>query len=646
MKNHIDYTQHLNRRQFQAVQHTTGPALIIAGPGSGKTHTMVYRVAYLIEQGVKPWNILLLTFTKKAAKEMLGRVVHLVGEIGNKVQGGTFHSFAAKILFKHYDRLGYTDQISILGTSDQTELVGILRNEAKEDYLDQWNMANGQPPKLPNSAKFVSVFSAAVNKQKNIQDVLPEFSEFDDCRDVAVKMFFQYQDAKRDMNVLDYDDLLIELRRLFQENPSLKTLYGNKFQYIIIDEYQDTNIIQADIALQLASIHQNLVVVGDDCQSIYAFRGANIQNILTFTDAFPHAKIFHLTENYRSTPAIVEVANALIDKAEEKLEKELIAVSQERSVTPKIHSFPDQMSQAEWVVSEIQRHHRAGIPYEDIAVLYRNGYHANLLDMFLASRNIPYVKIGGVKLTESAHVKDLLAFLTVRVNPKDKISWRRLLTMFPGVGQKTAEKIIIEMEKSEEANGMANILATLSGKQKYKKSLRTLGDCLLTLNVLETDKKENHSPVRKVAEQAWEYYKPLFEAKFDQGEHEYRKFGIDHVLSYAENFESLPAFLAEFVLSEEQENLREKGDVLTLSTIHSAKGCEWKVVILIEAIEGAIPSYRAENIQEELRLFYVAVTRAKRYLFVTYPERVMVRGEYEDTEPSRFLQGLPYIGVE
>lgn len=639
MKNCIDYTKDLNRRQFQAVQHTQGPALIIAGPGSGKTHTMTYRVAYLIEQGVKPWQILLLTFTKKAAKEMLTRVVNLIGESGNKVQGGTFHSFAAKILFKHYDLLGYIDQISILGSGDQTELVGILRNEAKKEYLEQWNMLNGDPPKLPDSAKFVSVFSSAVNRQKTIQDVLPEFPAFDACRDIAVKMFFQYQDAKRDMNLLDYDDLLIELRRLLQENPYLRKMYGTKFQYIIIDEYQDTNIIQADIALQLASVHQNLVVVGDDCQSIYAFRGANIQNILTFTDAFPQAKIFHLTENYRSTPAIVEVANALIDKAEEKLEKELIAVSQDLSITPKLYSFTDQMSQAEWVVGEIQRHHRTGVPYEDIAVLYRNGYHANLLDVFLTSRNIPYVKIGGVKLTESAHVKDLLAFLNVRVNTKDKISWRRLLTLFPGVGQKTAEKIM-----SEGSDDMANALTTLTGKQKYKESLRKLGEFLLTVKP-KTDRKEGHSAVRDMAEQVWEYYNPIFEQKFDAGEHEYRKFGIDHVLSYAENFESLPAFLAEFVLSEEQEDTTGKKDVLTLSTIHSAKGCEWKVVFIIECIEGALPSYRAENIEEELRLLYVAATRAKQHLIVTYPEKVMVRGEYEETEPSRFLQGLPYIGI-
>lgn len=645
----LDYKKALTGAQYKIVQHREGPALVIAGPGSGKTHTMTYRVAYLIEHGVKPWQILLLTFTKKAAREMLGRVEGLAGDAAQKVQGGTFHSFAARTLFKHYDRLGYTDQITILGQGDAVELVGTFRQEAAK--------ALGKGVKLPVSAKFLSLFSRAVNKQVNIQDILPEFPDFDECQSVAIEMFFAYQAAKREMNLLDYDDLLTDLRRLLQENPGLRKLYGTKYQYIIIDEYQDTNIIQADIALALASIHQNLVVVGDDCQSIYEFRGANIRNILTFTEAFPEAVVYQLTENFRSYPPIVEVANALIGKAEEKLDKVLIAVSQETSIHPKVFSFDSQMGQAEWVVGEIQRYRRSGVPLEEIAVLYRNGYHANLLDVFLTARNIPYVKIGGVKLTESMHVKDLLSFLKVRVNPKDKLSWKRVLTMVPGVGAKTAHKTIEYLEQaSADGTDMAAALAELSGKQKYKGPLREVGDFLLTLEmgpervhdsrIQRTDGQPIHSPVRELLEAVWEHYQPIFEEKFDLGEYEYRKFGIEHLLTYADGFSSPSTFLAEFDLSEEQEKGTDKKNVLTLSTIHSAKGCEWRVVFIIECIEGALPSYRAENIEEELRLLYVATTRAKHHLTITYPQTIMMRGDWEETEPSRFLAGLPYVGVD
>jgi len=619
----MDYRQALTHNQQKVVQHREGPALVIAGPGSGKTHAITYRVAYMIEHGIAPWNILLLTFTKKAAKEMLNRVKNLVGDDAQKVYGGTFHSVAARALFKHSEQLGYAGQISILDQGDAIELVGSLRKQF-----------NTTVP-LPSSRKIQSVFSRSVNTQTNLCHLIAQSPDFNDCQSAVVALMQQYRLEKQRMNLVDFDDLLVEFRRLLQEYANLRTVYSNRHKYIIIDEYQDTNRIQADIALALASQHQNLLVVGDDCQSIYGFRGADIRNILTFTEMFPDAAVYQLTENFRSHPPIVSVANALIAKAEEKLEKTLTSVSTDMSIRPEVVPCSSQMGQAEYVAQQIKKYHEKGIPYDEIAVLYRNGYHANLLDMFLTTRRIPYIKVGGVKLTESVHIKDILSFLRVRANPRDKISWQRVLRMCPGVGEKTAEKTLKVIEQTED---VVSALAILDGKQKYKVSLRELGKFLHTLDITISAKD--------LLTLTWEYYEPIFEEKFESSTFEYRRFGIEHLLAFAETEEytTLTGFLAEFVLSAEQTKQKQEYSV-TLTTIHSAKGLEFSVVFIIECIEGALPSYRAENIEEELRLLYVAVTRAKHHLIVTYPETIMRNGKSEDAEASRFLAGLPYVGV-
>lgn len=627
----INYEGDLNPDQLEVVKTVDSPVLVIAGAGTGKTKTLTYRVAYLVELGGNPQSILLLTFTRKAANEMLKRAAALLKSTSaEQASGGTFHSFA-NLTLRHYAKvLGYGEQFTILDDFDAADVVNLLRTRIGPEKKGR---------RFPKKETLVDIFSKSENTLVAIEEVVfKDYPRFIEQLDDILRLKKQYDEYKRKYNLMDYDDLLKNLRELLEQNESVRKSVAGKFSFIMVDEFQDTNKVQGAIVRLLGVDKQNVMVVGDDAQSIYSFRGANFKNIFDFPMYFPSCKIIKLTENYRSTQGILNFTNKVIDAAKEKYEKELYS-RKKAGEKPAIVAAENENVQSKFVVQRILELREAGVPLNDIAVLFRSSYLSFDLEIELTRANIPYMKFGGMKLVESAHIKDVIAFLRVIENPQDAVGWHRILLLHPGVGPKIAEKVLDQIGQGNE------ILAKASDEPELKVPSSTTE----LVDFISEESRKQNQPVEKV-EAVLRYYEPLMRAKYE----DYVKREKDLVMfaSIAERYRSLQNFLADLALEPPTESVVEMGEedqeeeLLTLSTIHSAKGLEWNSVFVIWALDGKFPSLHAgdddDELEEERRLMYVACTRAKENLYVTYPMNMYDRESGRIfTKPSRFIDVVP-----
>jgi DNA helicase-2/ATP-dependent DNA helicase PcrA len=627
----IPYEKALNPAQYEAVKTLQGPLLVIAGAGSGKTRTLTYRVARLVEEGVPPPAILLLTFTRRAAQEMLRRAADLLDHRCAIVAGGTFHSFANLTLRRYAKRLGFESGFNILDRADSEDVINLVRTRMGLNLKER---------RFPRKKTIATIYSKAVNKAIPIEEVLLEdYPHFVDDTPDLLDLNEAYRVHKRKNFVMDYDDLLIFLRDLLEENLDVQETLSQTYRYIMVDEYQDTNKIQADIVRFLAAAHNNVMVVGDDSQSIYAFRGANFRNIMDFPAMFEGTKIIKLEENYRSTQQILNVANVIIDRAREKYTKVLFTKKKE-GVVPAMVVAEDEQMQAQFVSQRILELREEGVPLNEIAVLFRASYHSFDLEIELNQRNIPFVKVGGFKFMETAHIKDLLAHMKILANPLDTVSWHRVLLMVEKIGPKTAEEIFQDVMKS--GTGIKG-LATVKPKPRFAQGFRKLR------KALESADRKNLSSV-DIGTMLLNYYVPVLEKKYD--DHPKRFKDLEHLLTIMERYKSLESFLSDMALEPPNASVGDmlaadyEDEQLVLSTIHSAKGLEWHTVIIISALEGRFPVTFAarsdEEMEEELRLMYVAATRAKENLYFTCPINIYDRvAGRVFSKPSRFIEGIP-----
>ena len=622
----IDYHRELNPAQLEAVESVAGPHLVIAGAGSGKTRVLVHRVAYLVEQGIAPEHILLLTFTRRSAEEMLRRASLLLDERCRNVSGGTFHSFANQILRKYAKLLEINNNFTILDQSDAEDAVNLIRTQLNFHKSEK---------RFPRKHAILEVISKSVNKSEDIAGVLfDEYPQFIEFVEEIKKIRDEYNKYKRQKSLLDYDDLLVFLKNLLTKHESVRAALSAKYKYIMVDEYQDTNKLQAHIACLLAADHANIMVVGDDAQSIYSFRGANFKNIIDFPAIFKGTKIITLEENYRSTQPILNLTNAVIAQAKEKFEKNLYTKKKGGEV-PVFIDCPDENAQSVFVAEKILELREEGVALKDMAVLFRSGWHSNDLEIELASRNIPFAKYGGQKFVEAAHIKDLVSYLRITYNAQDQVSWLRVLELIPRIGPKTATKII-------EAILNPGKLEELWQKNDELKKL---------FELLKGIDLQRDSPAEIIA-RFLSYYQPLLKIKYD--DFNKRLNDLDSLLRIAQRYKTTEQFLVDMALEPPERLLVEPARTdqedapLTLSTIHSAKGLEWHTVFLIYVAEGHLPSYLSleteEQVEEERRLFYVAATRAKVNLFLLKPHidrsprGFMDAGGSVFTQVSRFLE--------
>ena len=626
----INYQNALNPAQFEAASALDGAYLIIAGAGTGKTRTLVYRVARLVELGYDPKSILLLTFTRKAANEMMNRAAILLDNRCSKILGGTFHSFANLTLRKYYKAVNLDSSFTILDQGDSEDVINLIRSQA--GFISK-------EKRFPNKQTLNKVFSLSVNTGKSVEDIIEDsYPHFLDELDKILGIKKIYAEYKRKNNLLDYDDLLVYLKNFLHElTPSAKSLLST-IKFVMVDEYQDTNKLQAEVVLGLTQLNKNIMVVGDDSQSIYSFRGANFKNIIEFPVLFPETKIIKLEENYRSVQPVLDFTNKIIEGAVEKYEKHLYT-RRTGGELPFIVAASTENLQSKFIVDKILELREEGITLKDIAVLFRSSFFSFDLEIELNKANIPFQKFGGMKFIEVAHIKDVLAFLRIAANPKDIVSWYRVLLLLEGVGPKTAQKILDEL-----ATARLTIKANPDAQTsfRYNDSITKLFQLLYQLHT------QQGLPSEK-AQLVVDYYYPIFKDKYD--DFNKRKKDLDIFLNITENYKSLDSLLADMAIEPiidsviDIEATDKEEEYVTLSTIHSAKGLEWHSVFIIHAVEGFFPSSRsAENLdtlEEERRLMYVASTRAKQNLFVTYPMNIFDREAGTTlSKPSRFISEM------
>ncbi len=607
----IDYQRELNQEQLEVVLQGDGPCLVLAGAGSGKTRTITYRVAYLLEQGVDPSSILLLTFTNKAAKEMLQRVGALVGPQAARIWGGTFHSVASRLLRPCAEPLGYRSNFTILDADDADDLVKAVMKDLSIDPKAR---------RFPSPSVVLNILSYARNTQHSVEEVVtakhPHFVQF---APEIVTIGIQYQERKKASNAMDFDDLL-SLMALALEDSFLGQGFAQMFKYVLVDEYQDTNAIQARIVKGFAALHKNVLVVGDDAQSIYAFRGANVQNILSFPKQWPGAKMFKLLSNYRSVPEILELANESLNHNTEKFEKELIAM-RPAGPKPKLVPCASAFQEARYVAEQILQLRAQGTALQNMAVLFRSSAHSQSLEFELMKRDIPYEYRGGQKFFERAHIKDIIAFLRVAANPVDEIAWLRVLGLQTGIGATTAgvlAKRAIRIGSLEDAINAPEMSAMASRGRVGWQEFMAVGEAIVIKSPLPS------GMIRAVLDSS---YRSLLEREYPNWRE--RLEDLEQLARFAESYEDVTRFLADIALYDEAMG-RRKGETtdpsqerVVLSTIHQAKGLEWDAVFIVHLADTAFPNKRAMTeeggMEEERRLFYVAVTRARRHLILTYP---------------------------
>jgi DNA helicase II / ATP-dependent DNA helicase PcrA len=631
----ILYEEVLNASQLKAVTTCEGPLLVIAGAGSGKTRTLVYRVARLVETGVPPESILLLTFTRKASGEMLERAANLADERCRFVSGGTFHSLAHRVLRGTAHLLGFENSFSILDRSDMEEAI--------QSLVQEMNIAKGAI-RFPKRSTLANIISKAANIQCSIEALMgEEYGQFLEYAPQVHKLQGRYREYKKDNQLMDYDDLIVFLRELLSSHEQIRKALSDQYRYVMVDEYQDTNTIQADIVKWLSEDHRNIMVVGDDAQSIYSFRGADYRNMFEFSKLFPEAKLIKLEQNYRSTQPILNLTNALMSQARQKYTKCLFT-ERKNGELPRVVDARTEPEQAVFVSKTIQQEMARGRSIKDFAVLFRAGYHSFELEVELARQGIPFVKYGGFKFMESAHIKDVLAYLRVIVNREDGVSWGRILRMVKKIGPGKSRAIIGWMKESR---CVPSQIAAWPDAGKSDEGLKPLGALLGKLSAKDV------LPAAAV-EEVMKYYQPILQEKFDDFPR--REKDLEQLVPMARRYRNLRLFLDDLLLeppnSAADMGIMKKEHCLTLSTVHSAKGLEWPVVFIIWVMEGYFPPAKAnaqeEAIEEERRLMYVAATRAKDRLILCYPSQEMGRTWFssETRGLSSFIQALPQDLVE
>jgi DNA helicase II / ATP-dependent DNA helicase PcrA len=631
----IRYAEALNSQQLAAVTHRNGPLLVIAGAGSGKTRTLIYRVARLIESGAAPGSILLLTFTRRAAQEMLRRVEMLIGDSGGQVSGGTFHSFANQVLRRYGNVIGLKPNFTILDRWDMEDIINLLRGRMGFGSKER---------RFPKKGAIAEAISMARNKNRTLKQELEfDFSHLLEHERELIALAEQYETYKRERGVLDYDDLLFRLSELLNLHENVRRRLSDTYRYILIDEYQDTNVIQAELVRLVATTHHNVMAVGDDAQSIYSFRGANFRNIMDFPALFPETRIIKLEENYRSLQGILDLANEVISRASEKYTK-ILFTERRGQFRPLLVRAADEHMQSRFIAQRILELREEGIALSDIAVLFRSSFHSFDLELELQRRDIPFVKRGGFKFIETAHIKDVLAHLRIVANPTDAVSWMRALVLVDGIGTRSAERLveaIIHSEHPEEELGQN------AGKLGARAQKAAAG-CTALAALIANLRLAQGRPADQLAEVV-QYYLPIMRDAY-RDDYPKRERDLEHFQDLAERYRSLESMLADMVLEPPSDSI---GDVLavdaeegyvTLSTIHSAKGLEWRVGFLIWVAEGRFPgamSVRPEELEEERRLMYVAITRARDELYLTYPIYMIERSlGYVIGRASRFIDDL------
>ncbi|MFH0814684.1 MAG: UvrD-helicase domain-containing protein [Candidatus Falkowbacteria bacterium] len=641
----IDYKALLNDEQYEIVTKGDGPCLVLAGAGSGKTRTLVFRVAYLIEKGVAPENILLVTFTNKAAKEMMERVEKLLGCRPQGLWGGTFHHIANLILRKQSEKLGYKNNFNILDEDDSTSLI-------KKAMDDLGLNTKGQSFPKPNIIRGIISFSR--NTNQDVREVaecnygLPDF-----VAKKAEEIASAYETKKKTANVMDFDDLLVNWLKLLEKFPELCERYSRQFQHILVDEYQDTNYIQAEIIKRLAGVHKNILVVGDDSQSIYSFRAADVKNILNFPKLFIRAQIFKIETNYRSTPQILDLANEIIKHNHYKYPKNLQAKRGD-GFMPMVVPCRDNQQQATLIIERIKELRNGGATLGQMAVLFRAAFHSVELQMELNRAQIPYVVRGGTRYFEQAHIKDVLAYLKILANFQDESAWIRVLKTFDGIGPGTIAKIWQDIKNQQSLADIFTVETRLPAKAAASwEKLRNIFERLLSLNQTKSGFIAEALDC-VIAKHYSEFLRNNFENYRDRQE------DLDELIDFVYNYESLDKLLADLMLDENfagessKKEARDappwRGEVLVLSTIHQAKGLEWSCVFVIGLRDGQFPHYKslenAVELEEERRLFYVAATRAQNELVLLYPARAHPAGggasfwANQSTGPSMFIKEL------
>jgi DNA helicase-2/ATP-dependent DNA helicase PcrA len=608
----IDYARELNEQQCAAVTAPPGPALVIAGAGSGKTRTLTYRVAYLLEQGIPPDRILLLTFTNKAAGEMMRRVNDLLGQELNNLWGGTFHSIGNRILRTHAQLLGYGRDFSIMDREDAKHLIATCVTEAEIDV---------KATRFPKPEVLGDIFSLALNKQKSVAEILgTEYGYFDTLAPQIEDVWKRYVARKLATNAMDFDDLLVLWLKLLQEHADVRELYQRRFQFILVDEYQDTNKLQSDLIDLLAARTKNVMVVGDDAQSIYAWRGANFQNIIRFPDRYPGAKIYKIETNYRSTPEILTVANAAIAANVAQYAKEL-APARKSGMKPVVVACQDAAQQAAFVAQRALELRDEGIALNNMAVLYRSHFHALELQLELTRRNIPFSITSGIRFFEQAHIKDVTAYLKLVTNPRDELSFKRLVLLLPGVGGKGADKLwqsyCAESRNTQHAIRSAIATALQGCAQSVpKKATLAWAQFATTISQLEAPdvRVSAAKMIPLVIEAGYDDY-----LKENFANYRTRLDDLKQLAIFAQQFNTVEDFLTQMALltnveaEDEQQSQNRDDEKIRLSTIHQAKGLEFDVVFSIMLCDGLFPSARSaeteEGLEEERRLFYVTITR-------------------------------------
>ena len=642
----IDYREALNDEQRAVVMAGRGPKLVIAGAGSGKTRTVTYRVARLIEAGVSPGRILLVTFTNRAAREMLQRVEALVRTDVRRIWGGTFHSIGNRLLRRHATSLGYGNNFTILDAEDSSDLIDLCIDEAAIDTRAR---------RFPKGEVLREMFSFATNTDAPLEQVIAaRYPNFELLTAQIRRVDTLYQGRKLERNAMDYDDLLVNWKRLLLEKPEIAAVYQDQFQHSLVDEYQDTNSLQSEIVDLLAEKHRGLMVVGDDAQSIFGWRGANFANIYQFRDRYPEAEVFRLESNYRSTPEIIMLANASIANNRRQFPKNLQAMRPSRNFVPALIPARDADQQAAFVAARILELRDEGVPLSEIAVLYRAHYHAMELQLELTRRGVPYEVRSGVRFFEQAHIKDVTSYLRLLVNPRDELAWKRVLKLIPRVGQATAGRIWERLAVAEAPLALVRADELIDNLPRGAAAgWREFAALLTALMAPETI----DSPARQIELILGHGYGEYLRANFENAES--REEDLRQLATFAIRFESTEAFLSELSLvnterfsppggttGEDVVMGGEEDERVALSSIHQAKGLEWQAVFILWVADGRLPAARSlrepEGEEEERRLFYVALTRARDELYVCYP---MVESDRSRQtilhRPSRFVTETP-----
>jgi DNA helicase-2/ATP-dependent DNA helicase PcrA len=622
-----EFGKDLNESQRNAVFFNDGPLLLIAGAGSGKTKTLVHRVARLIHEGISPESILLLTFTRKAANEMLARASRLLDSRCHQVSGGTFHSFSNTTLRHYSESIGYPPNFTIMDRSDSEDLIQLLRKEKGLGRTDK---------RFPKKRTLASIIGKSTNTTQPIDEIISkEYPQFIDFISEINHLSNAYHHQKKVMKVMDYDDLLTKLVDLLITTPQVRAQLQLQYRYIMVDEYQDTNTIQSTIIENLVNSSQNIMVVGDDSQSIYSFRGANYRNIMDFPQKYPQAQIITLTHNYRSTQPILDLTNEMISYAREKFTKTLVTdkISTQKPVY--IETSTENM-QSRFICKKILELREKGVELNDIAVLMRSGWHSNDLELELNGCNIPFVKYGGFKFVESAHIKDIIAILKLIYNPSDQLSWQRILVLFDGLGSAGATQLINDICRHLDSPSRFPMASYQT--KKYSDEFKQL--FALVFNSFQTP-----CTPAILLDAVLLFYTPLFKMTYD--DHAKRHSDIESLEAITARFDDLGSLLTEMSLEPPTGSQADhshgnspghghgQGDdneQITLSTIHSAKGLEWHTVFMMSCVDGYIPSFQSlgewAQLEEERRLLYVALTRAKETLFILKPHLDLSHSNY------------------